>query len=271
MLDSLQKLLAVTGPPIAAIVAIGVLAEVTNLWRVERTYRFSYIEGWHAVGLVDRWILIGLGVKYLFFTLLILLPLVGLFSLLRWLVRGRPSSPPSSTESQGTWTARWIQTSTPTSGTAESNLTTSWTQTTTGSDNKTPKSLVERWVLLVVAATALMFIWLPLHALISPNKDEVLNYLPHVELSVTADSSSPTGSIEENEPTFTSIAKPVDEVVEPAIIEGVLLSHDANYWYLLSQEGLHEGNLVAVPLDKASDIRITSPQPSNLEDVSSPE
>jgi hypothetical protein len=142
MLAFVQKLLAVTGPPIAAIVAIGVLAEVTNLWRVEKTYKFSYIEGWQAVGLVDRWVLIGLGVKYLFFTLLILLPLL----VAAYLIRRWRSSRAPSRASQGTWTTLWMQTSTPPSCTAENNLTAWWTQTSTGANDNTPKTLVEWWV-----------------------------------------------------------------------------------------------------------------------------
>lgn len=294
MLASIQKVLAVAGTPIAAILAIGVLTEVTNLWRVENTYKFSYIEGWHAVGVIDRWVLIGIGVKYLFFTLLVLLFLLGLAYLIRWVVgRGR-SIPASAGDAQGTWTAWWIQTSTPPGGTAQSNLTAWWTQTSAGSGGDTPKTLAERWVWLVIAATVVLFIWLPLHAWISPNDDRVLDYLPHIDMTVAVDSSDSLDSMEGDAQTFSGVAKPAEEEGEgaytvsgsielkesesqngqqakPVVMSGVLLSHDANYWYILSQEGFYEGNIVAVPLDEATDIRVTSPQTPNQEDGSSQE
>src|SRR3712207_1929185 len=116
MLASLQRVIAFAGTPVAAILAIGIVAEVVNLWRVEQTYYFSYVEAWHTVGLIDRWVLIGLGVKYLLYGLaaatILLIIVLPLFLLIRMLVRRlrqTPASTPSAIHSNHT--IGWIQTS----------------------------------------------------------------------------------------------------------------------------------------------------------------
>lgn len=306
MLAAVQRVLALAGTPVAAILAIGIVAQVVNLWRVEQTYFFSYVEAWHAAGLIDRWVLIGLGVKYLLYglasatiLLIIWLPLRSPMRLLiRWLRRYAPiralirwySLNPSEAPEviQSNHAIGWIQTSTSPNEPAKGTATVWWTQAAATPDEDAPSvpdRLVSYWVRLIVLATALMLIFLPLRAYLSPMTEEVVRYLPQVDMNFTTAVADATNNTQSAGQTFTGVAQPVEEngkniyevdgsiqspsdeaqngsEVTPQPLTGILLSHDSEYWYVLARNAPYKGTIVAVPLDKASEIRVTSPQKS---------
>src|SRR3712207_3262716 len=68
MMSSAAKLLANVSAPIAALFAIGYIVQVVNLWVVARQhYSFGFITAWHVASVIDRTVIIGIGLKYLVF------------------------------------------------------------------------------------------------------------------------------------------------------------------------------------------------------------
>jgi hypothetical protein len=44
--------------------------------------------------------------------------------------------------------------------------------------------------------------------------------------------------------------------VQPTAVEGVLLSHDEAYWYILSKSEPTKGQVVAIPVSRTSEIQL---------------
>ena len=237
MLGSLEKLVAVLGTPLAVIYAVGHLAQVVNLWLVETAHEFSFVTAWHVVSILDRAVVIGLGLKYLVWTLpvaaliLWLLPrllqsfpdLVSRYAILRGLRRGVSSD--ADDGDQKTWLEWWM-----------------WS--VFGS---------------LVVSLLIVFIWLPVQAFLSPEDDPVLTYLPHVNIAVVT-ASADVGSEEQ---ALVGLSEtPYDATQNrradaPTAVEGVLLSHDEQYWYVFSEHGPSKGRIVIVPVTRTSEIQVT--------------
>src|SRR5215203_828352 len=66
LVGSIAKLLANVSAPIAALFALGYVAQVVNIWRVaRRNYDYNFITAWHIASVIDRTVVIGIGLKYL--------------------------------------------------------------------------------------------------------------------------------------------------------------------------------------------------------------
>jgi hypothetical protein len=129
-----------------------------------------------------------------------------------------------------------------------------------------------------------MLIWLPIRAYFHPGTDEVLKYLPHVEMTLTVDLANAADVTPQSSgQTLTGVSEAAEEngdssytvagwletsgdktqsepVGRSQELKGILLSHDSAYWYVLSQEDPYKCMIVAIPVDKASEIRFPSPQ-----------
>jgi hypothetical protein len=241
MLGSLEKSVAIFGTPLAVIYTIGHLAQVVNVWWIEKAYTLNFIAAWHVVSLLDRSVVIGLGLKYLAWTLpvvaMVLWLLVRLFrsdsgpvsryAILRDV--GRRLLPGSEDEDQRTWFEWWI------------------------------------WLVCgsFVVSLLVVFVWLPVQAFLSPEDDPVLAYLPLASITVAAGPETDTSNSVGTETAFTDSiehsysAARGGQAVENGAVEGVLLSHDEQYWYVLSEGERDEGQVVIVPVDRTSEILIT--------------
>ena len=113
----------------------------------------------------------------------------------------------------------------------------------------------------------------------------VLEYLPNVEMTRTVDSESSADSADGVEQAFSGSAKPAgggDKTeytvsgtlessnkktpggqAEPKKVEGILLSHDTEYWYVFATKGTCDGKVLFIPVDEASDINVASSKPEN--------
>lgn len=254
-MDAIQKFVTVLGAPIALIYAIGVLAQVINLGFVEKTYDFSYLKAWHIVGLMDREYVIGLGVKYLAFSLAVaialIIVLVILLLVLSWLTK--TAAPESFVTKSVTFLTRRL---TP-EGTApeepSQEISHRLEEAAQALDSRafTPcinispqKSWFEKYkILLIVSvpvALTTILLWLPLHAhlihTMTPREpNSVISYLPRIEMSISSSADNPS----------------------PYTLEGVFLSRDSEYWYILSLGEGRVADLAVVPLEKANEVRIT--------------
>jgi hypothetical protein len=66
LVGSIAKLLANVSAPIAALFALGYLAQVVNIWRVaSENYKYGFTTAWHVASVIDRTVVIGIGLKYL--------------------------------------------------------------------------------------------------------------------------------------------------------------------------------------------------------------
>ena len=215
MLGSLEKLVAVLGTPLAVIYAIGSLAQVVNVWLVETAYDFRFLTAFHIVSILDRSVVIGLGLKYLLWTLPI--AAIALFILPRFLRRL-----PASAD-------RFALLRNLRQGVLSS------------SEGENQKSWLEQWIWLMcgsfIVSLFVMVCWLPLQAYLSVGEDPVLEYLPHAKIYVVA--ATPAVAIDGQalaSQTAVSSSETQDErAVQPTVVEGVLLSHDEAYWYILSK------------------------------------
>jgi hypothetical protein len=82
MLGTIEKVFTIVGAPVAVLYSLGFLAFVNDLWYVEYEYGFRFLAAWHAAGLIDKEVILGVGTWYLLFSLLISFALLQLFALL---------------------------------------------------------------------------------------------------------------------------------------------------------------------------------------------
>jgi hypothetical protein len=122
--------------------------------------------------------------------------------------------------------------------------------------------------------------WLPIHGLLPPEPDRVVAYLPRVNMVVQAKSEVDTNSVDGNGQTFFGVATPSaneggnkyavsgsvepsgdepqsEQAVKPKEVEGVILSHNSEYWYVLSAQEPYKNKLVIIPAGEASEIQVT--------------
>lgn len=292
MLASLEKLIGIVGTPVAVIYGIGFLAQVANLWLVEKAHDFSFLTAWHAANLIDRAVVVGIGLKYWVFSLLIAVPIV----LMLRKLSGSISTGNTTTMGDTTTTGDTAPITGGTASTTDSTASTAGdTAPTTGGPASTSGlTRVERWIrftlISFLIALPLLFLWLPLHALGCRQVDMaeisvpnvvcgkpygVVTYLPDVEMSVPASVVTNSESADTNGQTFVGVARPdenedgneytVTGTIEPSVVEtqsqqdvepvrAVLLSHDTEYWYVFSEE---DGKILSIPVDQASEIRVT--------------
>jgi hypothetical protein len=236
MLGSLEKLVAVLGTPLAVIYAIGSLAQVVNVWWVETAYQFRFLTAWHIVSIMDRTVVIGLGLKYLLWTL----PVAALaLWLLPRLLRRLPES-----------AFRYAILRNLRQGVLSS------------SEDEDQKSWLEQWIWLVcsafVVSLLIVVFWLPVQARLSAGDDPVLKYLPHAKITVAATppslNSNGQALVSSTEPSYNETQN--EQAVESTAVEGVLLSHDEAYWYVFSEQGPSKGTVVAIPVSQTSEIRM---------------
>jgi hypothetical protein len=234
MLGSLEKLVAVLGTPLAVIYAIGSLAQVVNLWWVETAYEFRFLTAWHIVSIMDRAVVIGLGLKYLLWTL----PVAALaLWLLPRLLRRLPESADRYAILRN---LRQGVLSNP--------------------EDENQKSWLEQWIWLVcgsfVVSLLIVVFWLPVQGYLSPGDNPVLKYLPHASITVAATPSSLDGDgqalVDSTGPSYSETQN--EQAVEPTTVEGVLLSHDEAYWYVFSERGPSKGTVVAIPVTQTREI-----------------
>jgi hypothetical protein len=236
MLGSLEKLVAVLGTPLAVIYAIGSLAQVVNVWWVETAYEFRFLTAWHIVSMMDSAVVIGLGLKYLLWTLPV--AAVALWLLPR-LLRRLPES-----------AARYTILRNLRQGVLSS------------SEDENQKSWLERWIWLVcsafVVSLLIVVFWLPVQARLTAGDDPVLKYLPHANITAAATppslSSNGQALVGWTTPSYNETQN--EQAVEPTVVEGVLLSHDEAYWYVFSERGPSKGTVVAIPVSQTSEIRM---------------
>jgi hypothetical protein len=289
MISAIGKLLANVAAPIAALYAIGYLAQVVNIWLVaKQNYGFRFITAWHVASVIDRTVMIGIGLKYLVFTWFLAVVILFLAAVLR---RHRPNNPLTR--------FRKYVVATLTSAPAESPSAPSrWAffsggpipiyfggQVTTTS-NETKADGSTWWLGSILLAVVLALLWLfikgllaPTPVLKNPSDREVLSYFPYVNLTVGGPAEVPSGASSEAQP-FTGTAKPSENAeegtytvtgsldstggdtqdgpVKPEEVEGILLSHDSDYWYILAEEGADEGTsqrrILVIPADEASEV-----------------
>jgi len=242
MLGSLEKLVAILGTPLAFIYTIGHLAQVVNVWKVETAYNFNFVASWHVVSLLDKSVVIGLGLKYLAWTLLVVVLVLVL--LIRLMRRYSDAIPRNATLQS------LQQIVLPESE----------------DEDKGERPLHEWWLWLVfssfVLSLLIIFLWLPIQAFLSAEDDPVLAYLPSVNITIAADPEASSVSSNGTEQTFVSSVEPSygearsATAVQDNVVEGILLSHDEQYWYVLSEKGPSEGQVVGIPVSQTSEVRI---------------
>jgi hypothetical protein len=71
MVGNLEKFVAIVGAPVAVLYSLGLIAFVNDLWRVEFEHGFRYLAAWHAAGFIDREVILGTGVWFLFWSLVV--------------------------------------------------------------------------------------------------------------------------------------------------------------------------------------------------------
>lgn len=286
MLGTVEKLLAILGTPIAIIYGIGVLAQTLNLWFVEDSIGFSFLEAWHLVSLIDRTVVIGIGLKYMVFAVPIAL-------IVMWLI--------VQVVRHSTWASKYsvlqnlretveAKTLTPSKSEAQKVRANAVQQNgdeaqeQTGNEAKEVPSWTEKWMWTMlssfVVAVILVLGWLPIHGLLPPEPDRVVAYLPHVNMVVTAKSEGDANSVNGNGQTFVGTATPSanegenkytvsgsidpsvgetqsEQAIAPKEVRGVILSHDSEYWYVLSAQEPYKNKLVIIPVSEASEIQVT--------------
>jgi hypothetical protein len=129
-------------------------------------------------------------------------------------------------------------------------------------EDENQKSWLERWIWLVcgsfVVSLLIVVFWLPVQARLSAGDDPVLKYLPHTRITAAASPPSTDSSgaalVSLTEPSYSETQN--EQAVEPAVVEGVLLSHDEAYWYVFSEQGPSKGTVVAIPVTQTSEIRM---------------
>lgn len=273
MLDSIGKLLANVSAPIAGLFAVGYLAQVVNLYVVARqNYNFGYITAWHVASVIDRTVVIGIGLKYFVVSWLVAIVIL----LATASLRGENSSaedaplPSSWVFFVGGPTPVYIGGQEPPDS---------------GKNEADSSSL---WLGSVLLAVGLALAWLiivgwffPTPVAKNPGDREVLSYLPYVNMTLTDDTEEADNSADGEGQPFTGTARPSDEETEdtyavtgsidpvgtdspdepstePKRVEGILLSHNSDYWYVFAEEGAEEGTaprrLLVIPAARTDEI-----------------
>jgi hypothetical protein len=80
MLGTVEKLITIVGAPVTVLYSLGFLAFVTDLWVIEYEHGFRFLAAWHAVGLIDREVILASGTVLLIVSLIIGFLLLQLFA-----------------------------------------------------------------------------------------------------------------------------------------------------------------------------------------------